>query len=429
LILKIIVYPMLKYFNKNIIIWLGIICFPFFLTCYVNAQTSLLPTSVEVIVSCGDGLAEAGSGEICDPGDPPLVLPDLGTSTCQDFPDLFGNPFVSGDLGCNDDCLSFATSSCYTCGNTYKENAEECDGSDFGGESCISFGYVGGSLICTETCRISTGNCESMDQPGGTPGSGSGGGSSGGTSGFQPGSNTERETKVVIYGKSYPHSDVHILVDGKVIGIVKTDAKADFYFETDEITAGVASFSFWSEDSLGLKSTLLTLTFRVISGSVTTITGVYIAPTIDSNKDSVRKGEDIMIFGETVPETEVFVHINSEEEHIEQAESTEEGKWNIVFNTEPLEEEFHTAKALFQIASAGNIIKSGFSKSISFYVGKLGGEAVCPGADLNGDGRVNLVDFSILLFYWGTNNECADQNLDGTVDLIDFSIMMFYWTG
>ena len=44
--------------------------------------------------------------------------------------------------------------------------------------------------------------------------------------------------------------------------------------------------------------------------------------------------------------------------------------------------------------------------------------------DLNGDGRVNLVDFSILLFYWGTNNECADQNLDGTVDLIDFSLQL-----
>ena len=123
------------------------------------------------------------------------------------------------------------------------------------------------------------------------------------------------------------------------------------------------------------------------------------------------------------------MHIHSDEEHIEQADATDDGKWNIVFSTEPLEEDFHTAKALFQIASGGNIIKSGFSKSVSFYVGKLGGEAVCPGADLNGDGRVNLVDFSILLFYWDSNNECADQNLDGTVDLIDFSIMMFYWTG
>ena len=68
-------------------------------------------------------------------------------------------------------------------------------------------------------------------------------------------------------------------------------------------------------------------------------------------------------------------------------------------------------------------------KSISFFVGTVGGEAVCAEADLNGDGRVNITDFSILLYHWGTDNECADQNQNGVVDLIDFSVMMYYWTG
>ena len=66
---------------------------------------------------------------------------------------------------------------------------------------------------------------------------------------------------------------------------------------------------------------------------------------------------------------------------------------------------------------------------MSFHVGRIGGEAACPNADLNKDGRVNLTDFSILLYYWGTDNACADQNQNGIVDLVDFSIMMFYWTG
>lgn len=54
-------------------------------------------------------------------------------------------------------------------------------------------------------------------------------------------------------------------------------------------------------------------------------------------------------------------------------------------------------------------------------------------ADLNRDGRVNLVDFSILLFWWasdgGDSDPPADINLDGTVSLTDFSIMLFNWTG
>jgi hypothetical protein len=49
--------------------------------------------------------------------------------------------------------------------------------------------------------------------------------------------------------------------------------------------------------------------------------------------------------------------------------------------------------------------------------------------DLNCDGAVNLVDFSILLFNWNSSAEVADINSDGTVSLPDFSIMLFYWTG
>ena len=49
--------------------------------------------------------------------------------------------------------------------------------------------------------------------------------------------------------------------------------------------------------------------------------------------------------------------------------------------------------------------------------------------DLNKDGKVNLVDFSILLYYWKTTHHEADINIDGIVDLADFSIMMYCWTG
>lgn len=406
----------------------GIILIISFTNHQVIAQ-ELLPTSVEVTVSCGDGVTQPVDGEFCDPGDPPDIPPDVGTSTCTNFNDIFGNPFASGDLTCLPDCSYFSTSTCYNCGNGVKEALEACDTNDFGGNSCLTFGYTGGTLVCSSGCNISTALCEAMEEEGGIPGGGSGGGSPGGLTGFIPGSEEEVVTKVVVEGKSYPHADVHILVDGKVIGIVRTDAKADFFFETTDVSPGVASFSFWSEDKDGLKSTLLSLTFRIISGAVTTITGVYIAPTIEVDKKSVRRGEDITVYGQTVPKTAVHVHINSEQEFIEELDSEDDGDYSLIFNTEPLDEDFHIAKALFQLEVEGNIIKSGFSKSVSFHVGSLEGEALCPGADLNGDGRVNLTDFSILLFYWGTDNECADQNNDGKVDLIDFSIMMFYWTG
>jgi len=52
--------------------------------------------------------------------------------------------------------------------------------------------------------------------------------------------------------------------------------------------------------------------------------------------------------------------------------------------------------------------------------------AACAG-DLNSDGWVDLTDFSILLFWWGTSNSTADINGDGIVNLTDFSIMLFHW--
>jgi hypothetical protein len=50
-------------------------------------------------------------------------------------------------------------------------------------------------------------------------------------------------------------------------------------------------------------------------------------------------------------------------------------------------------------------------------------------ADINKDGKVNLVDFSILLTAWGTSDDKSDINSDGIVNLADFSILLFYWTG
>ena len=424
-------FPCFRYLNIFLIILLLGTGF-LFLKNRVYAD-EFLPTTIEVLVSCGNGITETSNFEVCDKGDPPGTPVDVGTTTCQDFNDIYGNPFTGGDLGCADDCFSFDSSDCHTCGNGHKEEAEECDTNDFGGAFCSDFGYSGGSLLCTSYCEVSTVNCEAMTNEGGLPGGGGGGSGRGGApgdrTGYKPGELTEDETKVIIKGKSYPNSDVHILVDGVVIGIVKSDAKADFYFESSEITAGVNSFGFWSEDKDGLKSVLLTLTFRVMSGAVSTISGVYLSPSIDIDKKSVRQGENIEIYGQTVPGTEVHVHINSEEEYVEQTSSEDSGKWTLTFDTQKLEEDFHTAKALFQVETDGNVIKSGFSRSVSFYVGKVGGEVPCPEADLNHDGRVNLTDFSILLYYWGTDNTCADQNQNGNVDLIDFSIMMYYWTG
>ncbi len=57
--------------------------------------------------------------------------------------------------------------------------------------------------------------------------------------------------------------------------------------------------------------------------------------------------------------------------------------------------------------------------------------SACSGADLNGDKKVNSIDFSILLAFWKTNppfkNTCVDLNGDKKVNSIDFSILLSRW--
>lgn len=403
-------------------------------------------TSITVKVSCGNDTIEGV--EVCDGT-------DFGGQACNNYLDPFGSPFLQGELSCSNTCDQIYTSYCSLCGNGVKEGYEQCDGGDFGltasgtPVNCRQYGYNSGTLGCSGACNVSVMNCSSvgLTEPGnagsqgggsggssGGPGGGNaGGGNAGPAAGFDPGSNlAPKDTRVVVIGKAYPGSDVNILIDGKQIGIVRANPKADFYFETDKIAPGVVGMGLWAEDGRGRKSALQNFTFRVSSGAVTTISGAYLAPSIDVDKPVVARGEILKVAGVTVPASNVTIYVHSNTEVIKQSSSTANGEWTYNFDTTPLDgDAYHVVKATFEtVSTTSGLIKSGFSKAVSFYVGKSSSNTgTCPGADLNKDKKVNLIDFSILLFYWGTNNTCADQNHNGKVDLIDFSIMLYNWTG
>ena len=298
------------------------------------------------------------------------------------------------------------------CGDGIIDSGEQCDGSNFGGQTCAGLGYTTGILGCNN-CNFDTSNCITV----------TGGGGGAGT--YIP---IAVLTKVILSGRAYPGSDVYVLSDGKLTDIVKADSKASFKAEIEDITPGVWSFSVWAIDKNKIKSITYTLTFRVAADTITTVSGIFLPPTINIDKNSLNRGEILNIFGQTVPNVQVDVHILSEE-IIEKIESDEIGAWLLAFNTQFLEQGSHVSKAQSQITPEE---KSGFGQVLTFYIGKAVPpelNPICPEADLNKDGRVNLVDFSVLLYWWGKENACADQNRNGIVDLSDFSIMLYYWTG
>ena len=233
---------------------------------------------------------------------------------------------------------------------------------------------------------------------------------------------------VVLKGKAYPGAYVTILKDGSVAATISADPSANFEATLTGLPAGIRTFGLWSEDKDGRKSLTLSFTSMLTAGTITTFSGLFLSPTIDLDATVLEKGEILNIFGYTYPKSEVNVFINSESEIVEKVTAGNDGGWLLALNTLDIEAGSHSTRS--KAVSPESEI-SPFSQSLDFKVLKEGEQRPCQGADLNFDGKVNLIDFSILLYFWEQSNPsniCADINSDRNVDLIDFSIMMYYWT-
>jgi hypothetical protein len=220
-----------------------------------------------------------------------------------------------------------------------------------------------------------------------------------------------------------------VLLDGKEIGTVRSNNTGDFDFATDA-SPGTVSMGFWTLDTNNIRSITYTTTFDVTQGAITNVNGVLIPPTLSINDTTVNPGDTVIFSGQTVPNTKVEVYIDNKAQVLTTT-SAGNGIWSITFPTTGLSAAPHTARARFILGSGSLTTQSSFSTTIQFFVG-VDGAAVRP-SDLNRDGNINLIDFSILIFWWGTaggnSDPAADINGNGKVGLEDFSILLFNWTG
>ena len=309
------------------------------------------------------------------------------------------------------------------CGNNIKEEGEQCDGTDLAGATCRSLGFSGGTLSCSASCDFNTSGC--------TSGGGGGGGGGGGY--VPPPTTTLPGTGQVNFsGKAYPKSTVTLLKDAQIVATTIAGADANFQISLSNITPGSYIFSVYSEDNRGNRSSLLTFPLSVTQGVTTNVSGIFIAPTIDVDKSEVKRGDNISIFGQSVPQADIVISINSDEEFFVKTISDKNGTYLYNFDTSMIEYGSHYTKSK---ASVGNQLLSNWSYLVNF---KVGDKTVlktktgrCGKADLNCDGRVNLVDFSIAAYWYKRSSppKNVDLNGDGKIDLVDFSIMAYYWTG
>lgn len=296
------------------------------------------------------------------------------------------------------------------------------------GASDTSWQLISGATLDTANNKVtfSTTNFSSFALFGSPPGGGGGGGGSGGGYIAPP-----VITQVIFTGRAYPLSKVVVLKDGQIA--VSTIAGPDALFEINlsGLTAGNYIFALYGKDSKGLRSTLFTFPVYITSGAATKVSGIFIAPTIAADKNEVKQGDNIAIFGQSAPNGEINISVNSEDEFFVKTSADKNGIYLYNLDTASLKMGQHFTKS--KVALASQI--SSFGNVISFIVGTKN-VAVAPtkvsvSGDLNNDGRINLVDFSIIAYWYKRPSPPAsiDFNSDGKIDLVDFSIMAYYWTG
>jgi cysteine-rich repeat protein len=102
--------------------------------------------------SCGNGRMEPLLGEQCDSN-------DFGGKTCQSF--CYSGGTIDCDAFCQVD-LSGCTGDLPECGNGTAECGEQCDGDDLRGKDCTDLGYTEGTLGCGGNCRYDLSGCTGL---------------------------------------------------------------------------------------------------------------------------------------------------------------------------------------------------------------------------------------------------------------------------
>ncbi len=280
--------------------------------------------------------------------------------------------------------------------------------------------------ICTDHSATNYGGALPCTYPSGGGGGGGGGGGS-----------SAPQTGVIFSGRAYPLSNVSVLEDGQLAVTTIADPNANFNISLLGLSAGNYTFSVYGEDSEGRRSSLFSFPVFITYGVVTNIGGIFIAPTIAVDKSEVKKGDNIAIFGQSASQANIIISVHSAQEVFATTSSDKNGIYLYNFDTSQIDYGEHNT----QSKAAVDDSISDYSDSVAFNVGTENITAPvskqCPmKGDLNGDCKVDLVDFSIAAYWYKQplsdafkKIEKAELNGDGKVDLVDFSIMAYYWTG
>jgi len=232
---------------------------------------------------------------------------------------------------------------------------------------------------------------------------------------------------VTLSGVAYPSANVTILRDGTNVGFVTADHATGVWSMTmrNLTPGGLYTFVFQATDSSGNRSATTTRTVNLPTNAPAyEIENLLAPPTATASAGSVQPGEPVTFSGQAAPGTSLTAEIGNLTRVLAIAGN---GMWEVIRSTVGLSGSL-SGRARVSLGTE----TSGWSTPVIVAIsGSPVAAPVAKSADLSGDNRVNLTDFSRLVSFWNKPNPPAqdDLNGDGKINLRDLSILLSHWTG
>ncbi|MCG3770289.1 MAG: hypothetical protein JW384_01435 [Nitrosomonadaceae bacterium] len=268
---------------------------------------------------------------------------------------------------------------------------------------------------------------------------GGGPGGRGGAGSIPNGSEKLFLASATLSGWAPPLSSIVVLKDGKASSRVQAKFNGTFQAVVTDMERGTYTFMAYVEDKKLRTSSRFTSTLTLQSGTNNTLSNIVLPPTISLSASQIEPGAGVVISGEGAPGRVVEIFLTklgaAPGEFLKVTATSSlgvpgsaDGEWSVPVDTTGLVKGTYRVRARILVDASLQESSSNFT-SISLGIGESPAPDFSLLSDLNGDTKVNLIDFSILLSAWGQGDVPADINSDGTVNLSDVSILLFNWTG
>ncbi|PIT92873.1 MAG: hypothetical protein COU08_00115 [Candidatus Harrisonbacteria bacterium CG10_big_fil_rev_8_21_14_0_10_42_17] len=256
---------------------------------------------------------------------------------------------------------------------------------------------------------------------------GSGGEESGegGDVGESGGGGTPR--RAVFSGQAYPESKIEILRRSMLGEIYvqspeenfNIDAHGSFTFSYTGLIGDDYFFALRAKDKDG-QSTGIVAFNAPLQGDLFEAKNILVSPTVSFNKSALSKNDVLKVHGYADPNYMIELLLDGSRREDVKADSS--GYWSSDIDITYLSYGEHTVRVR-QISPDGGTVSS-FSPTRIFKILQL----IIPETDLNGDGVVDIRDWSIFIFRWGSEDMSLriknDLNNDGEINVFDFSIFL-----